>query len=62
MIKLSVKTISIYYRKLADICDSHKYAPVSALVTKLNPLIRAAANYYSALVSQEIYTKVDYLL
>ncbi|MBS9769743.1 MAG: hypothetical protein J7F05_04340 [Trichodesmium erythraeum GBRTRLIN201] len=52
----------MYYRKLADICDSHKYAPVSALVTKLNPLIRAAANYYSALVSQEIYTKVDYLL
>ena len=62
LIKPSSKSIKTHYRKLADICDSHKTAPVKALIAKLNPVIRGWANYYSTVVSKEVFNKVDSLL
>jgi RNA-directed DNA polymerase len=47
---------------LADICDSHKTAPVKALIAKLNPVIRGWANYYSTVVSKEVFKEIDHLL
>ncbi|BDT13961.1 hypothetical protein N39L_36840 [Limnospira platensis NIES-39] len=37
----------------------HKTAPQSALISKLNPIIRGWSNYYSAVVSKETFVKLD---
>ena len=62
LIKPSSKSVKTHYRKMAQICDSHKTAPVKALITKLNPVIREWANYYSTVVSTEVFNKIDNLL
>ena len=62
LIKPSSKSIKTHYRKLADICDSHKNAPTKALIAKLNPVIRGWANYFSTVVSKEAFSKMDMLL
>ncbi|NEN92323.1 MAG: group II intron reverse transcriptase/maturase [Okeania sp. SIO3H1] len=62
LIKPSPKSLKTHYRKLADICDSHKNASTKALIAKLNPVIRGWANYFSTVVSKEVYNKVDDLL
>jgi len=62
LIKPSSKSIKSHYRQLADICDSHKTAPVKALIAKLNPVIRGWANYYSTVVSKEVFNEIDHLL
>ncbi|NER07087.1 MAG: RNA-dependent DNA polymerase, partial [Okeania sp. SIO3C4] len=62
LIKPSSKSIKTHYRKLVDICDKYKTAPTAALIAKLNPVIRGWANYYSAVVSKEVFRKIDNLL
>ncbi|MCL2923400.1 MAG: reverse transcriptase N-terminal domain-containing protein [Trichodesmium sp. MAG_R04] len=62
LIKPSSKSVKTHYRKMAQISDSHKTAPVKALITKLNPVIREWTNYYSTVVSKEVFNKVDNLL
>ncbi|MDE5102105.1 MAG: group II intron reverse transcriptase/maturase, partial [Trichodesmium sp. St19_bin2] len=62
LIKPSSKSIKTHYRKLADICDTHKNAPVSVLIAKLNPVITGWANYFSTQVSKEVFSKIDNLL
>ncbi len=62
LIKPSSKSIKTHYRKLADICDSHKNAPVQMLIAKLNPIIRGWANYYSTQVSKEVFSGLDHIL
>ncbi|NEO56971.1 MAG: group II intron reverse transcriptase/maturase [Okeania sp. SIO3B5] len=62
LIKPSSKSIKTHYRKLADICNSHKTAPTEALIAKLNPVIRGWANYFSTVVSKEVFTQMDHLL
>ena len=62
LIKPSSKSIKTHYRKLADICNDNKTVPAKALIAKLNPVIIGWANYFSALVSKEIFNKLDMLL
>ncbi|MCH2051030.1 MAG: hypothetical protein MK289_21985 [Trichodesmium sp. ALOHA_ZT_67] len=62
IIKPSSKSIKTHYRKLADICDKHKNASTKALITKLNPVIKGWANYFSAIVSKSTFSKLDMLL
>ncbi|MDE5079653.1 MAG: reverse transcriptase domain-containing protein, partial [Trichodesmium sp. St2_bin6] len=62
LIKPSFKSIKTHYRKLADICDKHKTAPVRALIAKLNPVIKGWTNYFSSQVSKEVFSKIDNLL
>ncbi|GGA14520.1 group II intron reverse transcriptase/maturase [Okeania sp. KiyG1] len=62
LIKPSSKSIKTHYRKLADICDYHKTAPTKVLIAKLNPIIRGWANYFSTVVSKEIFSQMDMLL
>ena len=47
--------------KIAEVIDSHKTAPQAALISKLNPIIRGWSNYYSTVVSKEIFNKIDAL-
>ncbi|MDE5102944.1 MAG: reverse transcriptase domain-containing protein, partial [Trichodesmium sp. St19_bin2] len=62
LIKPSNKSVKTHYRKLADICNTLKTAPVRALIAKLNPVIRGWANYFSTVVSKEVFNKIDNLL
>ena len=62
LIKPSPQSIKTHYSKLVDICDSHRSAPVEALIAKLNPAIRGWANYYSTQASKEIFQKLDMFL
>lgn len=62
LIKPSPQSIKTHYSKLVDIYDSHRSAPVEALIAKLNPAIRGWANYYSTQASKEIFQKLDMFL
>jgi len=51
----------LHLAKIAKVIDTHKPAPQAALISKLNPIIRGWSNYYSTVVSKEIFSKVDNL-
>ena len=48
-----------HYQQIAEVIESHKSAPQSALIGKLNPIIRGWANYYSTKVSKKAFSKLD---
>ncbi|WP_293142447.1 group II intron reverse transcriptase/maturase [Okeania sp. SIO3I5] len=62
LIQPSSKSIKTHYRKLADIFDKYKTASTEALIAKINPVIRGWANYFSTVVSKEVFRKMDMLL
>ncbi len=62
LIQPSSKSIKTHYRKLADICDKNKIVSTQALLAKLNPVIMGWANYFSTVVSKEVFGKIDNLL
>lgn len=47
--------------KIAEVIDNHKTASQAALISKLNPIIGGWSNYYSTVVSKEIFSKLDML-
>ena len=51
-----------HYEKLAHIIKTHNSAPQSALIYKLNPIIRGWSSYYKTVVSNKTYSKMDRLL
>ena len=51
-----------HYEELASLIEAHKTAPQLALIGKLNPKIRGWANYYSSVVSKEVYKNLDDLV
>jgi len=57
--KAKVKT---HLAKIADVMDVHKTAPQAALIGRLNPIIRGWSNYYSTVVSKDIFSKIDNLM
>jgi len=52
----------IHYDRVSSIIERHKAAPQSALIGKLNPVIRGWSNYYSTVVSKKTYSKLDSLM
>ncbi|WP_084555242.1 group II intron reverse transcriptase/maturase [[Phormidium ambiguum] IAM M-71] len=62
LIKPQKEKVQAHHQKLADIIVRMKAAPQSALIGKLNPIIRGWSNYYSAVVSKETFGKLDHLL
>lgn len=62
LIKPSSKSIKAHYRKLTDICDSHKTVSTKTLIAKLNRVIRGWTKYFSTVVSKKVFKKLDHLL
>jgi RNA-directed DNA polymerase len=58
----SKKKQKIHYDNISKVIENHKAAPQEALITRLNPIIRGWANYYSAVVSKKVYGKLDSLI
>jgi RNA-directed DNA polymerase len=56
----SQKKLREHYQEMASIIESHKTAPQKALITRLNPVIRGWANYYSTVVSKDAYSELDH--
>ncbi|NER95493.1 MAG: group II intron reverse transcriptase/maturase [Symploca sp. SIO1B1] len=62
LVKPSKKAVQKHYDHLKDVITKHKKAPQGALISRINPIIRGWSNYYSSVVSKEIYSKLDHLL
>ena len=61
LIAPSKKKQKKHYDQLAEIIDSHKAAPQSAVISRLNPIIRGWSNYYATVVSKKVFGKLDTL-
>ncbi|MDT9232933.1 MULTISPECIES: group II intron reverse transcriptase/maturase [Limnospira] len=59
-IKPSNKAVKAHTEVIKGVIKQHKTAPQSALISKLNPIIRGWSNYYSGVVSMETFNKLDY--
>ncbi|MDT9186470.1 MAG: group II intron reverse transcriptase/maturase, partial [Limnospira sp. PMC 894.15] len=61
-IKPSKKAVKAHMEVIKGVIKQLKTAPQSALIKKLNPIIRGWSNYYSAVVSVETFTKLDHIV
>jgi len=61
LIKPSTQKVRQHLSQIKDVICSHKAAPQEALIGKLNPIIRGWCNYYSTVVSKEIFSTASCL-
>ncbi|XDE61069.1 group II intron reverse transcriptase/maturase [Arthrospira platensis BEA 1257B] len=61
-IKPSKKAVKAHTEVIKGVIKQHKTAPQSALISRLNPIIRGWSNYYSGVVSTETFTKLDHIV
>ncbi len=61
-IKPSQKAVKAHTDAIKGVIKKHKTAPQSALISKLNPIIRGWANYYSGVVSTDTFNKLDHTI
>lgn len=57
----SMKKQKVHYDNIAKVITAHNAAPQAALISRLNPIIRGWTNYYSTVVSKDIFSKMDHL-
>lgn len=62
LIKPSNESIKSHYNDIAEIIKAHNSAPQTALISRLNPIIRGWSNYYRTVCSKETYSKLDHLI
>ena len=62
LIKPSQEKIEAHIKKIGDTIDNHKASPQIALIKELNPIIRGWTNYYSIVVSKEVFAYCDYTM
>ena len=62
LIKPAQEKVKKHYDKIADIISRHNSSPQKVLISKLNPVIRGWANYYSSGVSKKTYSQLDHLI
>lgn len=62
LIKPQKEKVQTHHQKLAGIIVEVRAKPQDILIKRLNPVIKGWSNYYSAVVSKEIFTKLDFLL
>lgn len=55
IIKPSLEKIQEHYGQLSKVIDQHKAAPQTALISRLQPIIRGWCNYYSTVCSKETF-------
>lgn len=61
-LKPSKESIKNHYRHISETIKAYKNVAQIGLIHKLNPIIRGWSNYYSPVVSKEIFTKLDHLV
>ncbi|HIE01550.1 MAG TPA: group II intron reverse transcriptase/maturase [Thiotrichaceae bacterium] len=59
LIKPSKDSIKNHLNAIHDVLKRNKAAPQEAVISKLNPIITGWANYFSHVVSKEIFSKID---
>lgn len=59
LIKPSKDSIKQHYRQLAEVVSQNKTARQENLIRLLNPVIAGWSNYYSAVVSKDIFATLD---
>ncbi len=59
LIKPSQENVSRHKEKLAKIIKFHRASSQEVLINELNPVIRGWSNYYSTVVSKDIFTSID---
>jgi RNA-directed DNA polymerase len=52
----------LHYKKVAEVIEKHKGVSQTILIGKLNPIIRGWCNYYSAVISKEVFSRLDHLI
>ncbi|HEW97491.1 MAG: group II intron reverse transcriptase/maturase [Candidatus Parabeggiatoa sp. nov. 3] len=62
LIKPSKNSIKKHTDTIHDVLKRNKSAKQEAVISKLNPIITGWANYFSHVVSKEIYKKVDHIM
>ncbi|NEU84605.1 group II intron reverse transcriptase/maturase, partial [Nostoc sp. UIC 10630] len=62
LIKPNKEAITRHYGRICEIIDAYKSATQEALIKHLNPIIRGWTNYYSTVVSKEVFSKLDHLV
>jgi RNA-directed DNA polymerase len=60
LIKPSKKSIKEHKEKIHKVIQTHKAAPQSAVIAKLNPIITGWANNFKHVVSKETFSSVDH--
>jgi RNA-directed DNA polymerase len=61
LIKPSDESIKRHYNDLAQIIRTHNSATQSALISKLNPIIKGWCNYYKTVCSKETFSEIGNL-
>lgn len=59
IIKPSQENISRHQKKLAKIIKTHQASSQDVLIGELNPVIRGWSNYFSTVVSKDVFTRID---
>ena len=59
LIKPSKDSIKKHLNAIQDVLKRNKAAPQEAVISKLNPIITGWANYFSHVVSKEVFSKTD---
>ncbi|GET38418.1 RNA-directed DNA polymerase [Microseira wollei NIES-4236] len=62
LIKPSSEKVREHYKQLADLIESHKTSSQTALISRLNPVIKGWTNYYATVTSSEIFSELDHKL
>jgi RNA-directed DNA polymerase len=62
IIKPSEKKIQHHSEQLAKTIEAHKSAKQKSLIGRLNPIIKGWTNYYSTVVSKEIFSRMSHEL
>ncbi|MDJ1168241.1 group II intron reverse transcriptase/maturase [Roseofilum sp. BLCC_M154] len=62
LIKPNKEKVKAHIKKLGEVIARHKSAPQEALIKELNPIIRGWSNYFSTVVSKEVFSYCDNIL
>ena len=60
IIKPSSKAIIAHHQAVKEVIVSHRNAPQTALISRLNPIIRGWSNYFSTVCSKETFSSEDH--